>query len=373
MKRIIVSVTNDLSFDQRVAKTCASLHDAGFEVSLIGRRKGNVLPIKRPYRVRRIAMLFEQGFLFYASFNARLFFILLFSKADAFWANDLDTLPANAFAATLRRKILIYDSHEFFTEVPEVQSRKWVKAIWSFLEKVSIGAAKLVTTVNQSIADALQAKYSLGHVQVLRNVADTSIAFTPKHRSEWGWSAADFLVVLQGRGINIDRGGEELVDAIALLDGVSLMIVGGGDVWNNLQSLVANKALTGRVCFIPAVAYAEMLAIIAAADVGMSLDKASNKNYEWSLPNKIFDYSLVGLPIIASRLPEVSAIVEGYAVGITVESVTPHTIAAAIELMRDNPTDLATFAANTVWLNADLDWQKEFQPIVKKLHEFFQA
>ena len=76
-QRIVVSVSNDLSTDQRVRKMCASLQERGYDITLLGRLKRDSLPIDRPYKVKRFPLAFEKGALFYASLNMRLFFYLL--------------------------------------------------------------------------------------------------------------------------------------------------------------------------------------------------------------------------------------------------------------------------------------------------------
>ena len=122
-KKVILSVTNDLSFDQRVDKMCNTLYNLGFEVKLIGRFLPESKPLERVYQTKRIKLFFTKGALFYAFFNFRLFFVLIFSKVDIYHSNDLDTLLANYLAAKIRRKELVYDSHEYFLGVPEIQDR----------------------------------------------------------------------------------------------------------------------------------------------------------------------------------------------------------------------------------------------------------
>ena len=53
MKRIIISVTSDLSTDQRVHKVATTLHESGFNVLLLGRKFTDSLPIKRKYKTKR--------------------------------------------------------------------------------------------------------------------------------------------------------------------------------------------------------------------------------------------------------------------------------------------------------------------------------
>ncbi|HKJ05832.1 MAG TPA: hypothetical protein VJ970_00040, partial [Flavobacteriaceae bacterium] len=153
MKKVVVSVTNDLSSDQRVHKICTSLNNNNFDVLLIGRKLRNSKAISRKYKTKRFNLLFNSGFLFYAEYNIRLFFYLLFIKKNILVANDLDTLLANYLASTITKCKLIYDSHELFTEVPELTNRPFVKHVWITIEKWIFPKLKTVYTVNSEIAE----------------------------------------------------------------------------------------------------------------------------------------------------------------------------------------------------------------------------
>ncbi|MCK5639071.1 MAG: glycosyl transferase group 1, partial [Flavobacteriaceae bacterium] len=135
MQRIIISVTNDLATDQRVKKASNTIQDMGFEVLLIGRKLPNSLPVSRNYKTIRMKLLFKKGFLFYTEYNLRLFFKLLSLKKDVLLANDLDTLLPNFLISKIYSKKLVYDSHELFTEVPELVSRPKIRNVWLKIEE----------------------------------------------------------------------------------------------------------------------------------------------------------------------------------------------------------------------------------------------
>src|SRR6056297_335769 len=146
--RVIICVTNDLTTDQRVHKVAMSLQNKmQHDVLLVGRRFRSSKPVQRPYSTHRFSLLANRGSLFYAFFNIRLFIFLLFSKFDIVLSNDLDTLPACTLAKIIKKKKLIYDSHELFTEVPELINRPKVKSIWEWIEQKCIPKISTFYTV----------------------------------------------------------------------------------------------------------------------------------------------------------------------------------------------------------------------------------
>src|SRR3989338_2252762 len=152
-QKVILSVTNDLVTDQRVNRVCNSLLNLNYEVLLVGRQLKNSLPVNRKYPTKRFNLLFNKGFLFYANYNVRLFWLLLFSKSTLLWSNDLDTLPANYLVSKLKGIKLVYDSHEYFTEVPELVNRPKIQKIWLSIEQWIFPKLKNVITVSNQIAN----------------------------------------------------------------------------------------------------------------------------------------------------------------------------------------------------------------------------
>ena len=138
-KRIICTVTNDLNNDQRMRRICNTLTESNFDVILIGRKNKNSIALQSTsYKQVRLNLLFFTGKLFYIEYQIRLFFYLLFCKFDIVNAVDLDTILPCLIISKLKRKKVIYDAHEYFSELPEVVSRKITKKIWEIVAKYSI-------------------------------------------------------------------------------------------------------------------------------------------------------------------------------------------------------------------------------------------
>lgn len=361
-KRIIVSVTNDLSTDQRVKKVCQYLHDSGFEIILCGRiLKNSSLITDRPYQVKRFNLWFNKGALFYANYNIRLFCFLLFNKTEWLLANDLDTLLANAWYKRIKPKsILVYDAHEYFTEVPEIQDKPFVKKIWQWVERKSLPLVDRFYTVNTSIAKLYQVQTKV-KVQIVRNISDPKSLKLTLNKAELGLPENKKIVIMQGAGINIDRGAEEAIKAIQSIPDTVLIFVGDGDVIPKLKQMVQKQNLSQKVLFFPKQPYERMMNFTMHSDLGLALDKATNINYQLALPNKIFDYLHAGIPTLSSDLIEIKNIIETYGIGVVAKN---HSINELVNCMKKILLDDAftlILKNNCKKAAIDLTWQNEIK------------
>ena len=151
-KLITVTVISDLVTDYRVHKICQTLYNEGYGVHLIGSSKKRSLALKsRDYQTDRIKTWFNRSALFYAEFNIRLFFRLLRQKPDIFLGNDLDVMPATMLSARLRKKPVVYDSHEYFLGMAGMEKKPFRRNIWKYIEARIFARLKYMYTVSDSI------------------------------------------------------------------------------------------------------------------------------------------------------------------------------------------------------------------------------
>jgi len=362
MPRAIVTVTNDLATDNRVHRTCVVLQELGYSVLLVGRVLPGSVALDRPYRTKRMRLLFNKGALFYAEYNVRLFFLLLFSRFSLVVANDLDTLLAAFMATRLKSGELVYDSHEYFTEVPELAARPAVRRVWLSIERWIFPKLKKVITVNDSIADAYKDRYGL-RPAVVRNIPMPRELGILRSRAELGLPTDRSILIMQGSGINVQRGAEEAVLAMKELPGCLLLLVGGGDAWPVLEQLVKDHGLADRVRMLPRMPYEAMMQYTRNADLGLSLDKDTNLNYRFSLPNKLFDYFRAGIPALVTDLPEVAGIVRKYDAGIVLPSPEPKLIVEAVRKWAADVPRTAALRRNATFAAVSLDGQRELEAL----------
>jgi glycosyltransferase involved in cell wall biosynthesis len=356
--RAIVSVINDLVTDQRVHKTCMVLMEQGYDVLLVGRRKHDSMELaSRPYRTKRMKLLFEKGVPFYAEYQFRLWLLLLFRRKDLLVSNDLDTLLPSWMASGFNPDKIIYDSHEIFCEVPELIHTPAKKRLWERIEKRIVPKLKYCITVNKSIARWFEERY---HVKfhVVRNIGNPPAGSTIKTRAELGLPENKKIVLIQGAGINIDRGAEETVEAMQHLENTLLLIIGGGDVIRLLKDKVASMQLGEKVRFMNKMPSEELFHYTCNSDLGITVDKNNNINYRFSLPNKVFDFINAGVPILASALPEIKHVIDTYRIGDFISSHEPKHIADKIKEMLHSP-HYAEWKENTKKAKAENNWQLE--------------
>ena len=353
-RSIIVSVTNDLVTDNRVHKICLFLIEEGYDVTLVGRKLKSSLPLqKRTYSTKRFRLFFVKGPLFYLEYTLRLFFYLLFHRADVLLSNDMDTLLPNYLISRLKSTRLVYDSHEYFTEVPELIDHPKKQKIWLSIEEWIFPKLNHVYTVNESIAKLYSEKYKVD-VKVIRNVAPKLNLKSIKTREELGIPTDKFMLILQGSGINHKRGAEEAVESMKFIDHACLYIIGGGDVVEKLKKQVKAESLDQKIRFLPKMPYLEMMQYTLNADLGLAIDHTDVLNHKLALPNKFFDYIQAQVPILATDLTEVRSLIEFYKIGYIIDKpLTPKNLAEKINRIK------MTYAADLPLLKQHLAFAKQ--------------
>lgn len=356
--RIVFTVSNDLSYDQRMQRICQTMAQAGYAVTLVGR----VLPQSKPvffetFQAHRLRCFFHKGPAFYAELNIRLFFYLLKTPFDAVCSIDLDTLPAGCFASILKRKKRVFDAHEYFTEVPEVVNRPLVRAFWSIVARICLPFYKNAYTVSPGLAEIFTKKYRFPF-SIIRNM--------PWARGQASLPPAKLekIILYQG-ALNEGRGIEPLLEAMTGLTGVQLWIAGEGDLSESLRARMHQLGVGDKVRFLGWVKPADLPDLTAQAWLGVNLIEAKGLSYYYSLANKFFDYVQEGIPVLTVDFPEYKALNAEHEVAILLPSLHPQIIAKAIQNLQQNPIEYGAFQENCRRAALDWTWEKEQQKLLE--------
>ncbi|MCF0207730.1 MAG: glycosyltransferase [Bacteroidales bacterium] len=359
MRKIFVSVTNDMTNDQRVNRICNSLNDMGFEVVVLCRRLKNSPELSpEKYQVKRFRLLVNKGFLFYACFNVRVFFFLLFHKFDVLLANDLDTLLCNTLASKIKSKPLYYDSHELFTEVPELQHSRLKKKVWLWIERRCIKRPVGLYTVCKSIADFYAQKYGV-EMSVVRNV--------PFRKKAEDYANRENIFLYQG-ALNMGRGIELLIEMMRFFPDYRLFVAGKGYLDGDLRKLASDLGLSNRVVFTGNLNFTDLHKLTSRAKIGFSIEQGTSLNYQYALPNKVFDYIQAGTPVVCSNFVEMRAVVEKYSVGEIFSGNNAEMLSSIVKNMLDNDGKLLEYHKNCLVAANELNWENE-QMILRKIYK----
>lgn len=259
-----VLVSNDLTHDQRVLKTCQTLRGLGFAPQLVGREMPSSVSPPVDFPSFRLRLPFHSGALFYAALQLALVrYLWRRTKGTAgIWANDLDTLLPAFVVARLRRLPLMYDSHELFTEAAGLTGRPLPRGVWLFVERLLVPRLRAMTTVNDAIADTFASRYpkgTAGRPLVVRNMPrgrrPEQEAPTRAPLVSAGLALADGpLGILQGAFLDADRGVKEAVEVLEVRPCWQLLVVGAGPEWD--WAIQQVPRFSGRLHVIPKQPYA---------------------------------------------------------------------------------------------------------------------
>jgi glycosyltransferase involved in cell wall biosynthesis len=357
MKRIICTVTNDLNFDQRMNRICSTLAQAGYDVTLVGRTLSRSRPLagSQPFHRVRLHTRFEKGKLFYLEYNLRLFFFLLARPFDIINAVDLDTLAPGYCAARLKQKPLVFDAHEYFSEVPEVVGRPLVRKAWEIIASVLIPKVDFAYTVNRSLADHFNRQHGVPF-QVIRNVP--FVKKLPEKIPEL--QQRPFIILYQGV-LNEGRGLEVAILAMRELPGAQLWLAGEGDLSQQLRELTKSANLAEKVVFLGQVLPDELSLLTGKAHLGLNLLENRGASYFYSLANKAFDYIQAGTPSIQMDFPEYRQLQEQYDVFLLLDSLflSPSMLAAHINDLRLSENRYLQLQSNCRTAARKLNWEQE--------------
>lgn len=355
MKHIVFTVTNDLSYDQRMQRICSALTDAGFQCTLIGRKRRTSVPLKNlSFKQIRLNCFFDKGKAFYIEYNIRLFFKLLTTSADIHCGIDLDTAIPSYFTARLKGRPFVYDAHEYFSELEEVVTRPFVHFVWQKVEAFIMRNYNAAYTISEGYSRLFKERYN-AELSVVRNV--------PVLRND-PTAETKPIVIYQG-ALNVGRGLEQSILAMKHIGSLELHIYGDGPIKQDLEDLIAREDLNEQVKLLGSLSPDELRTKTREAFVGLTLFSDTGLHHQHSLANRFFDYMHAGIPQVTSRHAEYERFNEKHEVSVLVEEALPENIASAVKSLQSDPALRERLCSNAKEAAKAHNWQEESKQLIE--------
>lgn len=358
---IYLTVTNDLNYDQRMARICNSLAGAGYTVVLVGRKMKASAPCSSTqYGQVRLNCWFSKGKIFYAEYNLRLFFFLLFKKMDCICAIDLDTILPCLFISRIKKTKRVYDAHELFCEMKEIVTRPAIYKMWKKIERFAVPKFPKGYTVNEPIAAAFTKMYGVQY-EVIRNISVLREIRVPEKKEKF--------IIYQG-AVNEGRSFETLIPAMKTVD-CKLLIYGDGNFMEQAKQLVAENKLDGKVIFKGKVEPNELRGVTERAYIGVTLFENKGLSNYFSLGNRFFDYMHAGVPQLCVDYPVYREINDRYNFAVLTDDISEKNLAVALNNLLNDESAYKVLQQNCLIARQQLNWQQEEKKLLQFYKELF--
>jgi glycosyltransferase involved in cell wall biosynthesis len=252
----------------------------------------------------------------------------------------------------------IYDAHELFTGLKEVETRPRIKKFWARIERNCVPQFKFGYTVSESIAGVFHQRYGVDYA-VIRNMTKLNNK-TPV--------MADEKIILYQGAVNEARAFEYIIPAMKWIN-YQLVICGDGNFMEELKRLIKENGVEQKVELKGMLSPAELWDVAQIARIGLGLAENTGINQFLALPNKFFDYIHAGLPQIVMNFPEYARLNQQFEVAVLMDDLIPERIAETVNNLMENDVLYQRLRANCLKAREVLNWQQE----EKKLLRFYQS
>ncbi|WP_085692419.1 MULTISPECIES: glycosyltransferase family 4 protein [unclassified Pseudomonas] len=285
-------------------------------------------------------------------------------------SHDVNTLPTSWLAARFSQARLVYDAHEISTSREGYES---FRSLVGLVEKLLMPKVDGSITTTDARAKYFARAYGVARPTVLQNRPRLTHCETSNRiREELGLAAPWPIVIYQG-GLQQGRGLEKLIKTAKEVPNAYFVLIGGGRLTQNLIQLCEELGLQERVHFIPTVALSELPKYTASADIGVQPIENTCLNHYTTDSNKLFEYLIAGLPVVATDFPEIRRIVRNNDVGILVPANNSPALARALNQLVTDLELRKKLASNARATASTLNWEEQEARLVDLYQQILPA
>ena len=309
--KVLIIYLGDCYFDARCINMSLSLIKNNHKVSIISTHKKNY-DFECLQKITFLQVFLTQdGVLKYLQFYRKVNSILRDRLYDTIICGDLYSLAgAVKYKKTAR---IIYDSREIYSDLFAHKNKPWLKIFCSAYENYFLKYVNKVIVTADTDKKYLKNKYKHHHHLSWNIIYNYPKTFSLKIRS-LSDNNKIIKIIYQGV-IQKGRGIKKLINFINHESGFSAIIIGDGEKKKDYVNLVKQLNITNKIMFIEAVPYLKLHQYTIMGDCGWALIDNSNLSNRFALPNKIFEYALMGIPVVSSNIQNIKNIVETYDIG----------------------------------------------------------
>ncbi|MDH3364867.1 MAG: glycosyltransferase family 4 protein [Thermoplasmata archaeon] len=315
-------LTNPYRPDPRVLREARALKEAGHDITLVAWdrdngpvresmeegvrvfRLGPVSPFRSPLRVFLGLLRFWMSTL---RASRRLEF-------DVIHSHDFDTLPLALLLSKLRRRPLLYDAHEVYSDMIRKDAPTAAKMLRP-LERQLVRCADEIITVNELLVDLLSEGRE-SPARLVRNSPDMSAMTVERVREVREKHGLRGFIISYLGSLEPGRSVEELASSFSPDQGIMVVIGGSGTLQKAVEGYAARNPC---VRFLGRVSTDDALAITSASDLVPAVHDPSNPNYRIGTPIKVLEAMACGRPVVTSKGIDISEIVESAGCGFVID------------------------------------------------------
>lgn len=379
---VVMVVLNPFSHDARVLREAKFLVNEGYNLTVIALHEEGLKrnELKKGINVIRISLQTKKWsrhpavqFIKYIEFLIRCMLHIIRIQPNILHCHDLNALPAGVLSKliSLGRIKLIYDSHELWSDPShKYQQSGWLFSIGIFFEKQLIKFVDRIIMTSDGHAMILQRNYTITRPLIVRNIPEKPFILENKGLLKDEVIPKNSKIIVYVGVITQGRGLISLLHAMTRITPKTILVIlGYGILKQDIQKLIVKLNLSGRVFMPSPVSPDQVIQAISFADVGVAPIENTCQSYFYSLPNKVSEYLLAGLPIAVSNFPDMARIVNEYQVGEVFDPEDPGDIATAINKILNSKEKYAALKRNVKKFAMNNHWEIE----VKKLLDLYKS
>jgi glycosyltransferase involved in cell wall biosynthesis len=261
---------------------------------------------------------------------------LIEMPANVYIAHNIETLLPAVRAAERHNALVVFDCMEFYSDMGDNQHPTEAAAARA-LEAKCLPRCALVIASSDIMADALMREYSITRPLAAYNVPPIERDLPKRLGGSLNLYWRNSVIGFGQRGL------EDILEALTMVpDQVHLHLQGRQttDSKAALDERLAALGLVNRVHVLPPYAPHEAVRSAAPYDVGLCLERKGPRNHDLTVSNKMFDYHMAGLAVIATDVPALADVVSRSGGGAVCRAGDPRSLADIIRQFLGAPDHL---------------------------------